>query len=387
MDPTHGPLTPRVKRAFIAVLVCFFNITLINLGFASAVDAKLLRSWFVLRGPREVPQSVSIVRYEKYSQHAHHETTKATGETKPLRQLASVIDAISAGGAKLIVLDILFNQQNREDEKVLARSLAAAPSVIGMVSSDIIESDGQGGLHERKVVIGPTPLLVKNVLEVLNLKVENNNNVVQSLVLHEKTDGDTSISVPLLRPLRRFVSARVREPESNARINYYGPHLGIANVSMAEAVSSKAVAKKCFKNRVVFIGEHGLQPPQLGKGHDTHLTSVSTEPMFGVEIHATIAANLLDNSWVRQPSLELEALATNLCIGLLAFFTLALSLLRGAAITGICTSVWLGFSYYSLTMHNYFVPGLSGFGVVMPLVLISRWVYIHAVRMFRTLSS
>ncbi len=364
-------MTPILRRGSAATAFALLSCLLVSSGFALEVDAKLLKTWFAVRGPRDVSESVSIVRYEKHLKKPNSETAE---KSSLLRQLANAIDVIAATGAKMIVLDFIFTEQEVRDADVLARSLAASPSVLGMFSVERTERDGKGGLTERSIVSSPSGLLKNSAKEIMDLKVTINSGIVRSISLHAHQVEQTKAIVPLLRPLRRFISSETARPSSNSLINYYGEHLAIPNVSLAETVAPKVAASKYFNNRVVFIGEHGIETPKLGSDRDTHLISASQNPLYGVEIHATIAANLLDGSWIRRPSLQLELFVTSQCVWLLVFVVLATSRLRAAAITTLFGVTWLGYSYYVFIAYHYFLPGLTIFGIVMPIVLLLQWI-------------
>lgn len=362
--------TPNVKRGVIATLVAVVTGFLINSGFSEAADSLLLRKWFVLRGAREAPSDVLIVRYE-HDQSA--QTAQATGETAPLRQIARAIDSAAEAGAKLIVLDFVFKDHSAEDTAVLAKSLAASPSVIGMYSSKANNSNAAGRIDKAFSVVGPSADLRQASKDVMKLEIRMLSSRSQYIALIDDGDSDSMVSVPLLKPLRSFVAPTLPKPQSNGLINYYGPHLSIPSMSIAELVSAPEDSRQAaVKDRVVFIGEHNSKAPNSGELQDAHLTSFSDNLLYGVEIHATIAANLLDGTWLKRPLRLQETLFSYLISWGLVFMLFATRPFKGAGILLAASLIWLGCSYLAFSHLNYFVPGLSVFGLLLPAALLIR---------------
>jgi CHASE2 domain-containing sensor protein len=95
--------------------------------------------------------------------------------------------------------------------------------------------------------------------------------------------------------------------------------------------------------------------------------------MYGVEIHATIAANLLDRSWIRRLPVQTEVGMLAVVAFVITFLSASFSLLPGAltATGGACA--WLWFSYYSFVHAFRFIPGATLALVLVLCLIIGRW--------------
>ena len=100
---------------------------------------------------------------------------------------------------------------------------------------------------------------------------------------------------------------------------------------------------------------------------DAFLTSFADAGrMFGVEIHATAAANLIEGKWIRRGSVTAETLALGLVSVLLTLALLHARPVRGALLVVGYAAGWGGVAFWSL-QRGVFVPGAALALVVAPL--------------------
>ena len=130
-------------------------------------------------------------------------------------------------------------------------------------------------------------------------------------------------------------------------------------------------SEEYFRDRVVFIGVSSQVAPGV-PGDDSFPTPVSNTPMYGVEIHATIAANLMDRTWIRRYSPESE----NMMLGFIGFWggllLVSISLPAAMAIVVATAVAWSLLSYLCFSYLLLFVPGTTLFWVVLPMVMVIR---------------
>ncbi len=367
-------LPPRMKPTLAALVGACLQVVIFASPLGSALDSALLRSWFALRGAREVPHSVTVVRIDKL---AYARTKVPAGGMLPRESFARAIERIAAAGARLIVLDIFFvaEGENKEADQELARALSASPSAIGQSMALVRDIDPSGNKHERLVRRLPLELFRNSAKAVVPMQVHvSDNNVVERISLPPEVLSPKELSVPLLKVVREFVSSSAVSPGEFDYINYYGkPLSSLSSISFAHVIDDAQMPQAdYFKDRVVFIGVTLHATPGLS-GEDSFRTPVSNTPMFGVEIHATVAANLLDGSWIRRAPPWLESA----CLGAFAFFG-ALVLLRvglgaGGMFTALWACLWAVASYYSFCHAFRFVPGVTLFLIVFPGVVFVKW--------------
>jgi len=364
---------PAMKRGFLSLLFACLPIFFFTTELFEAVEPGLLRGWFTLRGARETPQTVTIVRLDK----AAYDLVKlSTGEMYPRDRIAEGIEKIAAAGAKLIVMDAIFQREGddlKADSK-LAASLATSPSVIGRHTEVMVDTDPQGRRQKRKLSVRPIKLFAESAKAVIPLEVRQINGVVREIALSNQQEVLASENVPLLRPLRQFFSAELIEPGGFDFINFYGGPSSITNLSLAEVIRPNATFDLAyFKDRIVLLGVISEAGAGIEAGKDTFLTSVSNSSMYGVEIHATIAANLIDGSWIRRLPIEVESLLMSLIAFGMSYIVLAASG-RVAPLVILGTAlIWFGLSFYAFCQLYYFIPGLTLFLFLTPLLLGFRW--------------
>lgn len=347
-------------------------IVLLSKGYADTVEPALLRTWFALRGVRPVPQSVSIVRIDKP---AYDKVNRSPGELFPRQFLAEAIEKVAASGAKLIVLDAIAHRpgDKPESDERFARVLAATPTVIARGSEVVIDSDLSGRQRKTTIRHKPIKLFAESAKGVIPMEVRPTGERVEQIRLSSDRVVFSEMNVPLLGPLRQFVRPDIEEPGGSDYINFYGPPSTLPSVSLGQVLGDKsAVPAEYFRDRVVFIGSQSATGTGAEAGKDSFLTSASSEWMFGVEIHATIAANLLDGSWLRR----LPSAKENILLGLVSFAAalaaLSVSMSAGAIIALVSAAAWLAASYFAFLRLYFFLPGLVVVAVLVLLVVI-RW--------------
>lgn len=347
-------------------------IILLGGGYAESSEAWLRRNWFSVRGTRPVPRSVTIVRIDKP---AYDKVSRSPGELFPRKHLADAIERIAASGARLIVLDAVAQRpgDDAEVDRRFAEVLAKTPTVIGRGSETVIDSDLQGNQRKTTLRHNPVEEFAEKAKAVIPMEVRLTNGRVEQISLSSDRVVFSQERIPLLGSLKEFVRGDLAEPSGPDLINYYGPPSTLPNISLAQLVGEGAsVPAEYFRDRVVFIGSQSSTGTGAEAGKDSFLTPVSDEWMFGVEIHATIAANLLDATWLRRlPAVKEFLLGSIACFGV-ALVSLSLSMGVGAIIAAIAAALWLWGSYLAFAKLYYFIPALTGV-VVLVVVVVLRW--------------
>lgn len=366
-------VTPHIKRTLFATLFGCLPVILASTGITDAVEPILLRQWFSLRGARNAPPTVTVVRLDKP---AYDLVNLSTGEMYPRERLAEGINRIAAAGARLIVLDAILQRKGDDPQAdlMLVDALANSPSVIGRHTEELVDTDAQGRKRRRRFPVHPVEPFRGVVKAVIPLEVRLINGEVREICLSNSRDFLSDIRVPLLEPLRKFVSVDIQEPGGFDFINFYGGPFTLTNLSLAEVIAPEAATEpEYFRDRVVFIGVASAAGAGIEAGKDTFVTSVSRSPMYGVEIHATIAANLIDGSWIRRFPLQIESLVMGLLALAVSYVIFSSGALAAPLLTIVAGAIWLCLSYYAFSELHYFLPGLSLFVFVLLPAIVFRW--------------
>jgi len=186
--------------------------------------------------------------------------------------------------------------------------------------------------------------------------------------------------IPLLAPLKALVDPSVQEPGDYDLINYYGKPFTLPGIPFYRLVSSdEPPPPELLRDKVLVVGwtERSINAIDPDR-RDSFLTPVSDESMYGVEIHGTIAANLLEKNWLRRyspkwiPHLtvpEWDTLVAFVVCFLMTQVTTTYSVRRTAPWLIAGAALWFWLSYLAFSRLNYFVPAATLCGVVLPIFL------------------
>lgn len=359
-----------IKRLGIIWALSFLVWTQAPFGqLTGVVDSFLIRQWFSLRGPRPVPQSVVVVRIDTRSL---RRLKVPLQHPIPLSAIAAVLERAGSAGAKLVVLDLFLEGASSDDaaNERLRNALAQSPSVIGRAEHDYIDVDLDGSRAYSIDRLEPDAVFGEAAKAVVRMMVRMHDNVVTRIALSDNMMPRVVEKMPLLGPLRQFVSEGAEQPGDYDLINYYGDSYSLADVPLYRLVTDEdPVPDDFFKDKVVFLGGVDLPNRKFGKD-DTFSVPSSPNLMWGVEIHATIAANLLDGSWIRRlpPQREEEI---GVCVFIvLGFIILLLGFYRGVLLAAASTAAWSAASYYLFAYGWLFIPGVRVFGVALPILVL-----------------
>lgn len=366
-------LSPGVKRTLVASAIVLVHLFIYQTSLGEAAESYARQFWYRLRGPRPVPNSVTYVRLDS-------ETLRTINLPSdgmiPRWAFADAISKITAAGAKMIVLDFFFfaEGQDKESDRRLAEALDASPSVIGRSVVTRLESDPAGRQTLRREQKRPLPEFAAGAKAVIPLQVQTSaGRMVERITVPEELLDPGDAPTPLLRPLRTLVQSSAEQPGPDDLVNYYGEPAWLTNLSLAELLrKDRRPADDYFRDRVVLIGGATHAAPGV-PGKDSFRVPSSSTEMYGVEIHATIVANLLDRTWLRKASPQIEQLLLNLT----GLATLGLALLVRPApslVLSACMSLaWGVIAYTAFSRLSLSLPGALWFGFFMPLFAFARW--------------
>lgn len=357
----------RIKRLLIPLVIVYFAPRLFFSDFSQQFETGLIDAWYSYRPSQPVPQSVTVVRVDPRSLRRLGLTPK---HSIGFANLAEAIERIAAAGPKLIVLDIYFSALSSSDEvnERLMRALSSTPTVIARGIVPHIDTDLAGGQHldlERTI---PPPMFTSSAKRVLPMMVRTDRDgVVRKINLSTSISPIPLERTPLLESLREHVSPDVEQPGDDDLINYYGPPYAIPDVPIYKLLlPDETVPAEYFQNRVVFIGGVDTRNDNPDGGDDSFDTPMSHARMYGVEIHATIAQNLLDQSWIRRGNLQLEAVVQTLILGAFGMLLVDAGLTASLLVAATLFFAWAAVSCLCFSFLCFFVPGATLFGLVFP---------------------
>lgn len=325
----------------------WFTSTIAGERYEFMIHDELIR----LRGPLPPPKDVVVVALDESTYQAWE---LPMDRPIPRERYAKLITRLAELGAKRVVFDVVFAGPGAvpEWDQELAESLKKIPVVLGM-DHGMYETNGTIN-HE---IIKPNPDFASNAyslglvgLEITsgvarNFYVERDPNLLSYVTLSEAANGITNYSD----------IADNRLPHSHDLINFFGPARSVPTLSMYQVLEDiQFVPKEYIKDKIVFVGL-ALRTGLGAEQKDRFLTPFGD--IFGVEIHATEAANLAEGNWIRRPSPQTERIIGSTLTFLSCFLIMIVKPVRAGIFTLLAATLWLAGSYAALGMERFLTGG------------------------------
>jgi adenylate cyclase len=251
---------------------------------------------------------------------------------------ARLIERLNAAGARLIVVDILFDNPgpNPAADDALANAIRARTNVV--LCGEIVKENPRGG-NPVEVLNQPIEKLrvAAKTWGLANLEEDPDMGIRQHGLPHDAAPRLALAAALALGSPRADAAKRDATPRW---IRYYGPPQTIPKLSYHQALFEDGAPKDFFHDKVVFIGAQ-QQSGFSGSGKDTFLTPFTREGgtlTSGIEIHVTTFLNLIRGEWlVRLP----HALEVTLVVlfGLIIGWTSAMLRMWSAIIIGLLATL------------------------------------------------
>jgi len=331
--------------------------------------------WIEWRGPLPTPDDVVIVAMDEES---YPQLQLSSNRAWPRALHAELIRRLAEMGARRVVFDVLFvgPSDSPKVDSELADSLKTMPVVLGaeLEASDSTE-------YDLLALIAPDEELTANVstLALVNLP-EERGYVRQFLPDYSELDYNLPSLAEAAAGYTRSVGADHSLPDDRALINFYGPAgRGLPAYSYYQVLESEVPfpADK-IRGKVVFVGL--MLRTEMGPAQkDSFLTPFGR--MFGVEIHATAANNIIRQDWIRRASSRTELAILSIAVAVLAYLILSFGPVWGAVTLITSALVW---AILALTSINFgqFIPGAVAVCIFGPLFYLAATLqnYLHARR-------
>jgi adenylate cyclase len=323
-----------MRKYFVFLLLALVSslviaaIDLVNLPFVHNVDLKMKDLRLLLRGPLRPPSSVVIVAIDNKS-------VKEIGRWPWSREtIGDLIRGMAGYGVKVAALDVVFSEtQNHASDAALAESIALSGNVVaghffrneihpidpevlaqiqsskirqllidsGVTSVPLIEyanmdaniaTIGQGALSYGFFnVISDTDGLFRQLPLLMLFKGDiYPSMVLQALQQYTHETAQVSVGSSGVRAIRLGKYAIPSNNEGELSLNYYGPGGSIKTYSAVDVIKKRLPPDE-LQGKLAFAGftEIGI--------YDVRPTPFDSI-LPGVEIHATAAANTLEQRFV-----------------------------------------------------------------------------------------
>jgi adenylate cyclase len=364
--------------ALTAVLLLIFTGFCLS-TYAHTLEQKTGLRWlFHWRGAIKPPSDVLIVALNSTA----GEKLALPRQTNawPRTVYAELLTLLNHANARLVVMDIAFREARDETEDAaLEQALVDMPRVVLFKYLRRHQIDTGSGIADIEEEIPPLPRFARHAAAIGSFVLPKYPAEVSHAYLFTHLSGGPEPTQPIqalaaLNPgsdLAEFSALPNPMP-----INFYGPAESVKTWGIDEVLQmDAATAQKIFANKVVYVGYSDRRQTEQQDAYRTVFSSSHGVDISGVEVSATVFANLLHKNYLRTPSA-----VTVTFISLLFFFavilshkialrwTIALQFAAGAAYT--CSA------YYLFLQHYFWMPLMLP-ALAMVLANIAMWAWHH----------
>jgi adenylate cyclase len=344
---------------------------------ASLEKAGGLDNLFLLRGTRTPPPEVCVVAIDDDSYGVLQVDPSASW---PRRFHADLLRVLKAEGARAVAFDFLFEtpKDDAAADEAFRSAIADSHVVVLGASMEITEDPN----FRQAQLLEPFDALKQAAAAVAEVNLPTDSDGVLRYVWPAR-EGRPGLALAAYELATGDRSQRTAE----ARIlDFYGPARSIKTVSVYQALDPKQyLPPGFFKDKIVFVGASMDAGNTPSAAKDTFLTPYRGghgSTTFGVEIHATLAANLLEHRKVELLDSRMEML---LLLLLPLFATLIVMYLRplagGAAFVALLAAPWL-MGYVAFARFDLWTPVVIPSAIQLPISygLSLIWYYLTTVR-------
>ena len=330
---------------------------------------------FLMRGVRPEPPGVCVVALDDDS---YQELGVDPTGPWPRRLHADLVRTLAGEGARAIAFDVLFEgARDPEGDAAFESALRETGNVVLGSTVDLVE-DPRFRQARRVEPYGPFADAAAAIGDV-NPPMDRDGVIRRTWLIH---------------PERRSLSLAAYEVATGDRsysdtldrlIDYYGPARTIRTVSVYQALDpGRHLPPGFFRGKIVFIGlsQATASGPSAKDAFLTPFRGARGNLTFGVEIHATLAANLLEKRRIDllPPAAEGVLLLLLPMVASLVFIALR-PVLGGIAFVALELLPWAS-GYLVFTGAQLWIPVIIPATIQLPLAytLSLVWYYLTTVK-------
>ena len=376
MPAPKGPAARTRAALLLALIPGVLGLALVVWPPTSVLESYGLDLLFLLRGARPVPPDVCVVAIDEDS---FFTRGLDPGGPWPRALHGELVRTLAREGARAVAFDVLFDHPgDPEQDAAYEAGLTAAGNVVLGSTVEQIEDPRFRQVHR----IEPTEPLARAAAAVGDGSLmEDRDGVIRSAwLLH---DARPSLALAGYEVGTGDTSAREHGPRL---IDYYGPARTVPTISLYQALEpGEYLRPGFFKGKLVFVGASlvaAAGPTEAKDSFRTPFRGGTRGNTFGVEIHATVAANLLEGRRITPAPPFLVALMLLL---LPVPVTVAFFRLRpvgaAAALVGL-ELIPIGVAFAAFVREGLWLPYVVPSVVQLPVAYVASvlWYYLTTVR-------
>jgi len=373
----RGPGYKARTAVLLALLPGLIGLGFIHWPATAGLESKGLDLLFLLRGNRPVPSDVCVVAVDDDS----YWVLGLDNPSVPLPRgfYGKLVSVLAREGARAVAFDMLFDAPaDPEQTAAFAAGMLEAGNVVLASTVELIEDPR----FRQATLIEPTEVLARAAAAVADVNMPTDRDGVIRSAWLSHNDRPTL-------PLAAYEVATgdsLPRDQAGRLINYYGPARNVPTVSLYQALEpAEYLPPGFFENKIVFVGATQVAATGASVAKDSFLTPFrkgSGDTTYGVEIHATLAANLLEGRSVDVVSPWLEAVAILLLPLLAMLGFIFLRPVLGLLVLLVLEAVPWGTAYLAFNAGDLWLPVVIPSIVQLPIAYVASvvWYYLTTVR-------
>lgn len=358
-------------RIGISLGVAIIAAFTVSTSVVEDLDLRVFDQLLRIRGKQKPPAKIVVIAIDELS---YRELNVPFGPTWPRQLHAQLLDKLREYGVKRVAFDVLFvgPGTNPDGDAALASAFTTLPTAIGVEFVSKYVSNPAGGYFFKEIDLPFQPFREASRMAIVGLPTQNG--VVRQFPVARPEEIEES-RYPFLAEaaIGLSVGDNARRPGPRDLIRYYGPSGAIPTVSYYELFKKELPGdRERFKDAIVFVGI--LLRSDTGAAQKDSYQTPFGGMVFGVEVHATIANNLLSESWISRPGRFIELTAQSLLLGTATFLGMTVTPVILALFSTTLIIVWAVIAFIGLTA-GFFLCGAGSVLVGMPAILLASTVY------------
>ncbi len=345
-----------LRAAVLALLLAAAEFALLRSHWGQQIEYRLLDGWFALRGPIAPPDDIAVIALDEES---YRNLGVPLNAPWPRQLHAKLLAKLAKAGARAVAFDVLFlGPVNPDSDSALAAGFRGIPSTIGAELGLVKDGD-----YTQESVLLPYEEF-RPVTTAGLVGIPLTEGTARAIPQNESEIAPDLPSLPLA--LIRRINPAAQPAPPGSLINFFGPARSIRTFSYYQILDETVPFPAAeLAGKIVFVGL-SLRTGTGADKKDAYLTSFPKRGLtYGVEIQATIAANLRDRSWIESLERSQARWLAAVCTAIVGTILLLIPPLWGGAALILSSALWLGTGYY-LFRTGLFIPAATGPLIVLP---------------------
>ncbi len=362
-----------LTSALLGIIITLLHLLTSLSQVGDNIEPKALDLWSQLRGSKIAPQDIVLISMDEAS---YKNLNIPLSQAWPRKIHAELLNKLSTAGVKRVVFDVLFLDPGNDSkiDSTLSVAMSKVPTVLGTDSIIKDYSSASGSFKIEEVLLPHKPFL-ENAERAALVGFPEDDGFVRRFLTDRSAQTK---NFNTLSEAAAGISNQDRNTLPGPRdfINYLGPKGTIPFISYYQAIDKDhPIPNDALKDKIVFIGlllQTDVGPSQK----DVFMTPFGR--IFGTEIHATAALNLIHKDWIKRGSAWLEILTLSLVTFLLTTTLFALRPLWATVLFAGTLITWIIVGYMSF-LNNIFIPGTLLVSIFLPITLLLSTLYYYFV--------